>query len=411
MPMRFASGLSDALNATAAADEAVRQVTEQFDSTGCDVAWVFVSPLYHAVWSDLLARVQDRLGARVLLGGSGSGLIGAQRELEWVPGISILAARLPGVRLHPFVVSPAELDAAEPGGFWIDKVGISPETRPVFVLCLDALTVAAEPLIRQLSATYSGRPMVGGLVSGGNRAGEHLLFEGTTVHREGAVGVALSGDIVMETIVSPGCRPIGQSYVVTKAEDNVIWQLGGRPAFEMLHQALRSLTSEDRELAEKGSVMMGLVINEMQRHFGAGDFLIRQIVGLDPDVGALAIADSVQLGQTVQFHLRDAGTSRDELRRMLVQHMGADAATPPAGALMFNCVGRGRAFYGSSHHDLRTVHMFSGKVPIGGFFSNGEIGPAGNANLVHGYTASVGFFRPVPAPKPQRTAELETETA
>ena len=215
----------------------------------------------------------------------------------------------------------------------------------------------------------------------------------------------------METIVSPGCRPIGQSYVVTKAEDNVIWQLGGRPAFEMLHQALRSLTSEDRELAEKGSVMMGLVINEMQRHFGAGDFLIRQIVGLDPDVGALAIADSVQLGQTVQFHLRDAGTSRDELRRMLVQHMGADAATPPAGALMFNCVGRGRAFYGSSHHDLRTVHMFSGKVPIGGFFSNGEIGPAGNANLVHGYTASVGFFRPVPAPKPQRTAELETETA
>ena len=236
--------------------------------------------------------------------------------------------------------------------------------------------------------------MSGGLGSGGNEPGEHFIFMDTAVYREGAVGVAMTGDIAMDTVVSQGCRPIGRPYVVTKVEDHVIWRLGNRPALEVLHEALFTLSAEDRELAQQGAIVVGLVIDEMRSRFASGDFLIRQIVGLDPNVGAVAVAESVQVGQTVQFHLRDASASREDLRRMLARQHEMIPNGPPAGALVFNCLSRGKAFYGTSHHDIRTIQTFNGKLPIGGFFSNGEIGPVGGKNFLHGYTASVGFFRP-----------------
>ena len=208
----------------------------------------------------------------------------------------------------------------------------------------------------------------------------------------------MAGNITMDTIVSQGCRPIGRPYVVTKAEDNVVWQLGGRPAIEVLHDVLSSLTPTDRELAQHGSILVGLVINEMRPAFGMGDFLVRTIVGIDPSTGAIAVGEQVQTGQTLQFHLRDAATANDELRRLIVQHTQGTAARA-AGGLLFSCQGRGKAFYGSAHHDVKTIQALNGKVPLGGFFCNGEIGPIGGINFLHGYTASLGLFRPAQAPK------------
>lgn len=392
--MRFASGISDAVNATAAGDQVCRQVTEQLAGASCDFVCVFASTIYRTYWPDLLARINQQLSPRVLIGCSGGGIIGGERELEWVPAISMVAAHLPSVRLFPFLVVPEELEMSTPGGFWIDKVGVSPEANPVFVVCADPYTCRPEKLVNELSATYPGRPMVGGLVSGGNEPGEHFIFMGTEVHREGAVGVAMTGDITMDTIISQGCRPIGRAYIVTESNDNLICRLGGRQALAVLHEALLTLSPEDRDLAQQGAIVVGTVMNEMRPRFSAGDFLIRQIIGLDPNLGGIAVADTMQVGQTVQFHLRDASTSREELRRMLARTQQGVPHDPPAGALMFNCLSRGKAFYGMSHHDIKAIHTFKGKLPVGGFFCNGEIAPVGGTNFLHGYTASVGFFRP-----------------
>ena len=393
--MRFASGISDAVNASDAADAVCQQVTEQLAGAPCHFASVFTSTIYRTRWPELLARIHRHVSPQVLIGCSGGGIIGGERELEWIPAMSVVAAHLPTVRLHPFVVAPEELERSSPGGFWIDKVGVVPGANPVFVLCVDPYTGHPEKLIRELNTTYPGRPMIGGLVSGGNEAGEQILFMDTEVHHEGAVGVAMTGNITMDTIISPGCRPIGRPYTVTNAEENIIWGLGGRQALEVLHEALFTLSAHDRALAQEGAIMAGLVINEMRSRFLAGDFLIRQIVGLDPNLGAIAVAEQVQVGQTVQFHLRDANASREELRRLLARQHEMIVDAPPAGALVFNCLGRGKAFYGTSHHDIRTIHTFNGKLPVGGFFCNGEIGPVGHTNFLHGYTASVGFFRPL----------------
>jgi small ligand-binding sensory domain FIST len=236
--------------------------------------------------------------------------------------------------------------------------------------------------------------MVGGLVSGGNEPGEHLLFMGHEVYHEGAVGVAMSGNIAMDTIISQGCRPVGRPYIITKSEGNIILELGTRQALYVLHEVLSRLSPEDRELAQRGSVFVGLVINEMRPIFSSGDFLIRNVVGIDPEIGAIAVAEAVRVGQTVQFHLRDASASRQELRRLLQQWGARNGMSPAAGCLLFNCTGRGKSFYGSAHQDVKLIHTTSGKIPIGGFFCSGEIGPIDGRTLLHGYTASLGLFRP-----------------
>ncbi len=391
--MRFASGISDAVNASEAADAVCGQVLEQLGGEPCDLACVFASTIYRASWPSLLARLHERLRPRVLIGCSGSGIIGGGQELEWVPAVSLVAASLPGVKLFPFAVAPDELELSSAGGFWIDKIGASPAAHPVFILAVDPYTCNPVKLIDELNATYRARPIVGGLVSGGNEPGEHLLFTGTTVLREGAVGVAMAGNIVMDTVISQGCRPIGRPAVVTKADEHAVVELGGKSALAALHHVLSGLPPEDRELAQQGSVFVGLVIDEMRPAFAPGDFLIRNIVGIDPDLGAIAVADQVAVGQTLQFQLRDPATSRRELRRLLLRAHPSHGL-PPAGGLLFTCTGRGRSLYGLAHQDVRMIQTVSGKLPIGGLFCNGEIGPIGETNFLHGYTASLGLFRP-----------------
>lgn len=392
--MRFTSGISGAVNASEAADAVCSQVLEQLGGEPCDLACLFASTIYRASWPSLLARLHERLRPRALIGCSGSGIIGGGQELEWVPAVSLVAASLPGVKLFPFAVTPDELEDSSPGGFWVDKIGASPAAQPVLLLAADPFTCNPVKLVEELNATYRARPIIGGLVSGGNEPGEHLLFAGTTVSHEGAVGVAMAGNIVMDTVISQGCRPIGRPAVVTKADEHGVMELGGKPALAALHHVLSRLPAGDRELAQQGSIFVGLVIDEMRRQaFAPGDFLIRNIVGIDPDLGAIAVADDVRIGQTLQFQLRDPATSRQELRRLLLQRQPSPGL-PPAGGLLFTCTGRGRSLYGLAHQDVKTIQTVSGKLPIGGFFCNGEIGPVGETNFVHSYTASLGLFRP-----------------
>jgi small ligand-binding sensory domain FIST len=225
MPMRFASGISEAVNAREATEAVCQQVLERLGGSPCHAAFLFVSPIYRTSWADLLKWLHERLHPRVLIGCSASGVIGAGQELEWVPGISLVAAHVPEVRLFPFAVTPEELELSSPGGFWVDKIGASPEANPVFIVLADPHTTQPVKLLTELNGTYRGRPIVGGLVSGGNEPGEHLLFINQEVFREGIVGVAMTGNIVMDTVVSQGCRPIGRPLIITRAEENVILAL------------------------------------------------------------------------------------------------------------------------------------------------------------------------------------------
>ncbi len=204
------------------------------------------------------------------------------------------------------------------------------------------------------------------------------------------MGIRLSGAVDIRPIISQGCRLIGDRFIVTKAEHNLIHELGGTPALERLQAVFESLTEEDRRRAQR-ALHLGIVIDEHRNRFERGDFLIRNLLGADQTTGAVAIGDVVQEGQTVQFHLRDAESASEDLHSLL----SADRAGfrhPPLGALMFSCCGRGRGLFGRPNHDAAAVTKQLGRIPIAGFFAQGEIGPIGHRNFLHGYTASMALF-------------------
>jgi small ligand-binding sensory domain FIST len=202
--------------------------------------------------------------------------------------------------------------------------------------------------------------------------------------------VSLSGPIEIETVVSQGCRPIGHTLVITKARENVIEHLGGKPSLAVIKEIIDTLKPEDKELLRHG-LLMGRVMSEYKDSFGRGDFLVRNVMGVDQETGAIAITDLVRAGQTVQFHVRDQATASEDLNHMLDPQR---TRPPAAGGLLFSCNGRGTQMFAHPCHDISAARSAMPQTPVAGFFAAGEIGPVGGKNFIHGHTASFALFRP-----------------
>jgi small ligand-binding sensory domain FIST len=262
-----------------------------------------------------------------------------------------------------------------------------PDVRSTVVLLADGFSFPTDRFLERLNEEQPGLPVIGGMASGGEEPGQNRLLLRTDALQAGAVGVALDGPVEVRTVVSQGCRPIGSPYAVTRGDGNVVEELGGQPAVERLRQLVSKLTPKEQVLA-RGGLHVGQVIDEHKAEFGRGDFLIRGLVGADPDTGAIAVGDAVELGQTLQFHVRDADAADEDLRVLLDPVPDWN----PRGVLLFSCNGRGRRFFGQPDHDAGQVARATGDVPLAGFFAQGELGPVGKRNFVHGYTASLAVF-------------------
>jgi len=278
---------------------------------------------------------------------------------------------------HTFVGWPEDLPAVWPEGAALLILG-EPYTFP------------ADTLLERLNEDRPGVPILGGMASGGHGPDEHRLWLGGQSFKTGAVGCLISGAVKIESVVSQGCRPIGKTYVVTKCERNVIFEMGGEPALARLHETLEGLGEDDRELVRRG-LHMGLVTNEYKEEFRRGDFLVRNCMGADRETGALGIGDYVRRGQTVQFHVRDGRTADEDLRELL---KGVQDRPTPRGALLFTCNGRGTRLFDQPHHDAGVLRAMLGNLAVAGLFAQGEIGPIGGKNFLHGFTASVALFSP-----------------
>lgn len=389
--MRFASAIATHPDPQEALHSALEQVTKALGTQKVDVAFLFVSTLYAANWQPLLHQIRKELGDPLLLGCTAGGVLGVDLEIEGTLALSLVAAQLPQVTLHPFQVSPDDLVESRPKSFWVEKIGVDPSEEPVGVLIPEPFSCDCMRLVAEMGTAYPKIPLVGGLASGAQTASEVALFLNEEVIKHGAVGVLMTGNVALQTIVSQGCRPIGRPYIVTKAQGHTILELAGMPATDALQTLFQSLSPADQHLVQR-ALLLGVVMNEYKPTFGRGDFLIRSLMGMDPSSGALAVGDHIQVGQTVQFQVRDANSAREDLQNLLEEQRAQLAHAPSAGALLFNCLGRGQALYGEPHYDIRTIRSAVGNLPIGGFFCNGEIGPIAGRNYIHGFTSSLGLF-------------------
>jgi small ligand-binding sensory domain FIST len=171
---------------------------------------------------------------------------------------------------------------------------------------------------------------------------------------------------------------------------NVVLELGGKPALEVLRDLATSVGAKERDFLQ-GGLLLGGVIDENKNYFGRGDFLVRSILGIDRKRKGIAAGEFYRLGKTVQFHVRDAQTAVEDLQLLLdAQQLGV----PPFAGLLVTCNGRGRSLFHEEDHDLTIIRERLGEVPIAGFFAAGEIGPIGGRSFLHGHTACLTLFRP-----------------
>jgi small ligand-binding sensory domain FIST len=403
--MRWANALSTRPSLEAAVVEVVERAQHSLQASA-DLGLVFISAAFASEYPRLMPLLKERLSVPVLIGCGGGGIIGTNdkgetQEIEGEPALSLHLGHLPGVNVRAFhIFADGMPDLDGPPDSWVELIGVPPSEQPQFILLADPFASRVNDLIQGLDFAYPGSVKVGGLASGSANPGSTGLFCNYQLYRQGTIGVALSGNIVLETIVAQGCRPIGRPYRVTQGQQNIVLALeeqgGGnnaRTPLEVLQNLIGSLNEEDRMLAQH-SLFVGVARDAFVQDLQPGDFLIRNLLGVDPNVGAIAIGDRVHPGQRIQFHLRDAHTSAEDLEVLLLRYTQQAANNPgAAGAFMFSCLGRGQGLYGSSNFDSDLFHRYLGNLPMAGFFCNGEIGPVGGSTFLHGYTSVFGICR------------------
>lgn len=404
--MRWTNALSTRPSLESAVAEVVERASDSLRSSA-DLGIVFISSAFTSEYSRLLPLLQERLSVPVLIGCSGGGVIGMNplgqtQELEDSPALSLTLAHLPNVEVQAFHITKATLpDLDSPPDAWVELTKIPPSKTPQFILLSDPFTDGVNDLLQGLDFAYPHSVKVGGQASGSSSMpGRIALFCNDQLYREGTIGVALSGNVVLETIVAQGCRPIGKPYQVSKGERNILLELEDLPPLVVLQNVIEGLSEQDRQLAQR-SLFVGIARDEFKQDLEQGDFLIRTLIGVDPQAGAIAIGDRVRPGQRVQFHLRDAQTSREDLEWLLLRYQKQTQEDTPqrAGALMFSCIGRGAGLYGKPNFDSQLFSRYLGDIALGGFFCSGEIGPVSGSTFIHGYTSVFGICRAKPFTK------------
>ena len=388
--MRCQVAVSEHSDPLTAALNASQDLSHRLKETGCDLAFLFLSPHYRETLDDLLKTIHQHLHPKVMIGCMGDGVIGGTRELEERPALSILGLADPNMRVFPFRLTPDfNRDIPVLEGWPEESMVI--EGPQTCVLLADPFTTPVEDLFSRVEGEDSGIQLIGGLASGGRNQGDNRLILNQTAFDSGVVGVIIGGGVCIRTVVSQGCRPVGDRYVVTKAERNVLYELGGTSAVERLETTLLALPDEARRKAFLG-IQVGIAMDEYRGDFGQGDFLIRGLLGADRESGSLVVGDFLREGQTIQFHIRDDQAASDDLRILIARERQSIPGSCPKGALLFSCNGRGQHFFAKSDHDISSIQEGFGPVPVAGFFAGGEFGPVGGKNYLHGYTASMALF-------------------
>lgn len=360
-----------------------------------DLVFLFASEHHREAFDGLPRRVREGLdGEPVLTGCSASGVIADATEVETRPALGLLAARLPGAVLDAWHL---EADDLGPGTAHSERCArLAPEVGPAaaqFVVLADPFSFPAEHLLHSLDSGFKDAVIAGGLASGGQGPGEMALFLNDDTFHSGALVLSLAGDVEMTTVVAQGCRPIGEPLFLTAHEGNIIHKLDDRTPLEILNEIFEQADDRDRELMQH-SLFIGVTMRSDHIRYGQGDFLIRNLMGADQETGSIRVGADLHPNQVVQFHLRDAHTSSEDLDRVLERAREQLEESRPAGALLFSCTGRGEGLYGTPNHDAGAFQRHLGPAALGGFFCNGEIGPVQGKTYLHGYTSAFALFRP-----------------
>ena len=368
-----------------------RRLRARLPAKTVSLGLVFLSPKFFPHAEQVLEILRLHAQIPLLVGCSGGGLVANAEELESAGGLVLALYSLPGAQLKAVRFTQDQVEAADGENFWPVENGVAKDQVNGWLAFVDPFHLDGEKWLRSWNKNYSGVPVYGGLASGNFPEPLAQLYLDGEVFEDGGVAIAVGGDVALAGVISQGCTPIGEAWTLTRVEQNLIRNIANRPAYAVLSETVQSLPPEEQRKVQ-GNLHIGLVVNEYLDEFHRGDFLVRNLLGGDPNSGVLAVGALPRMGQTIQFQRRDAAAASEDLNELLAREKTRLAGAEIYGGCLFCCNGRGKNLFGRPSHDSELVQAHFGPTGIAGFFCNGEIGPIGDKNFLHGFTASLALF-------------------
>lgn len=366
-------------------------VRARLDGPAVSLGVIFLTPDFFDVAEEVLEIVRVHARVPLLVGCSSQSLIVNGEEFEHQPGLALQLFHLPGAELKAVRFDQAALESVSEPGEWHAFTGIRPADTHGWLVFADPFHLDGESWLRDWNAAYPGLPSAGGLASGSQEEQRTQVYLDGDVFEEGGVAVSVGGGVRLDCVISQGCTPIGAPWTVTRADRNFILQIANRPAYTVLVDTFNALPEAEKEKAQ-GNLFVGFASSEYRDEFRRGDFLVRNLLGADPSNGIIAVGALPRTGQTIQFHRRDAASATEDLGACLGFARARLQGETVYGGVVGICNGRGRRLFGKPNHDAGLIQEQLGPVPLAGFFCNGELGPVGAKNFLHGYTASLALL-------------------
>jgi small ligand-binding sensory domain FIST len=363
----------------------------QLGAPAVTLGLIFIAPRFFPQAKQILEIVRVHAQTPLLAGCSSQALIVGEHELEEHPGISLALYYLPGAELKALHFMQEQVEEANGPGYWQLETGVGADQTNGWLAFIDPFHIDSEAWLRGWNEAYAPLPVMGGLASGDLSQQLTQVYLNGDIFEEGGVALSVGGEVKLAGVTSQGCTPIGETWTLTRVEQNIIHEIGNRPAYQVLAETFSALPPQEQKNAA-GNLFLGLVVNEYLEDFHRGDFLVRNLIGADPNSGAIAVGAYPRQGQTVQFQKRSAAAATEDMNELLNKARQELSETKIYGGCLCCCNGRGKHLFGQPNHDAQMVQQRLGPLGLAGFFCNGEIGPVGPKNFLHGYTASLALF-------------------
>jgi len=369
MPMFKLAHAAGSTDWMALAESCVAELGDVRDAT---LGFVYATDAFAAEFDAIVAHLRSATGIATWVGTVGIGIVAGASEYFDVPALATMVTDLAAEKFQ--LLRPSSADALPTDlAAWTRKHGPT-----VAVVHGDGRDQRLNDRLADLM-DFPGAFVVGGL--GSTRA--PLQQVAGEIGRGPLAGIVFARDTIMATGLTQGCAPIGHGRRrITKADGNVVHTLDEHPAIEALQADLLSLPEHERTLAVRQLHVALPVVGS-----DGADYLVRNLVGIDPQLGAIIIGDMAEPGRELIFVRRDPAAATLDLRRM-ARETRARSRVAPRAALYFNCLARGPNLFGPDSEELATLRAEIGDVPLIGMFCDGEIS---NARL-YGYTGVLALF-------------------
>jgi len=389
--IRAGVGQSQQQSTGQAVEAAARQALAHAGISRADLAMIFFTADHAGHQRELVTAVIRTVGTDCVVGSSAAGVLTGEGEIEGSGGIAVLVIAGEEIIGRPFIFQPLKGNETNLGASFGEFLAKTQEQNSLMVLLPDTYNGNPQPLLRSMASNAGFHPVIGAGSTENGAAGATFQLCGDKLASNSIAGAYLSGAFDAHIDITQGCQPISEPMMITKAEGNLIHEINDHPAIEVFAKLLKGPLAEDLRRALM-VLFVGLPADRQENSVAAGKYLVRNIIGLDPEKGILGVAEEVSAGEAMIFAMRDGQRARDDLAQMLYRQVEMLGGKKPAFGLYFNCCARGSSLYGLPGIDSAYIAQALGDFPLIGMFGGYELAPLGQTNHLFAYTGVLALI-------------------